>query len=283
MPPNLFYHIPLAGVAAIILLYFSISAWKFGKLRPLLTALCLAMAIAAGHFVFRHIAPLLEKLDISPKHLTLLGCAVVAGVWVFFALRKLGDFLSAKAYNPDGLSGRLSGGAAGALLGFLPAILVIAVIATGLRRVATVSELKHIETCSALHSSGLTLYPDTPYFVNLCGALEELPRSGEFFRRVDPAWRTATRHLAGLGLISRNHDLYLSIGNGDPGANAIYADPSVVSLLESIEVTRLLDAHDHEGLLADESVREIAALPGLAERLDEIDVIDTLHSALGMK
>lgn len=282
MSPDLPYHIPLAGITALILLYFTIRAWKFGVFHPLTTALSLAASVAAGFFTYDNIAPLLEKLGTSSSQGIILGCTAIIALLVFLFLRTCGHHLSANAYDPDGLSGKLFGGTIGALLSLLPAILVIAVVATGLRRVATIAELRYIDTCSTLYSTGRTIYPDTPYFVKLGGALESIPRSTLFLDRVDPSCQTAKRHLVGLGLISRNYDLYLSIGTGHAGANEIYADPRVTRLLEALPVTKLLDARNHEGALADTSVQKTAELPDLADKLEEIDVIDTLHQALGV-
>lgn len=281
MSPDLPYHISLAGTAALVILYFLIRSWTHGVLRPLATATSLGAGAAAAWILSHRAGPLLESTPLGGDPRVALGVAIVAGLLVFLALHRAGLAALENTGAPGTFAGRLLTGIPGAFISLLPALLVIAILALCLRRQGALAELRHVQTCSALHAGDATAYPGTPHAVKLRDALEALPRCPGLLDRVDPSSGPARRHLAGLALVSRNYALFLTLSR-NASALEIYSHPRVNALLAELPVTKLLDRGDHRAVLAHPSLAETAALPGLAEKLRSIDVIDVLHEVLGI-
>lgn len=281
MPSDLPYHIALAGIAAIMVLYFVIRAWTYGVFRPIVSVASLFAGVAAGFFAFRSAGHFLVLLNFEPEPVSTLAFSLLAGLGVFLLLRKTGHSVFESIFTGETFAGRCLSGPFGAVLSLVPAALIIASLAAGLRIYGTFAELRHVESCAALYSTGDTNYPATPYATKLRNAFEKIPRASAILDQFDPYSPKAKRNLVGLALISRHYSLYLKLDTHKLAVE-IYTQPDVRSLLGNPEVTPLLDDGKLRELLRNQRIIETSAVPEIIDKLEYLDLIEALHHGLGV-
>jgi uncharacterized membrane protein required for colicin V production len=273
-----YYCVSAIGVAAL-----GWSGWKQGIARQLMTLAAIGCAYAAAYYGASSAAPVFAFLKYPPQIIKIIA-GVAVGLATFLGVHGLRRWLFKRTADQPKVSGRLSYGMLGAILGVAFGALIVIGTTVFFARAIGVAAKARVDEHQREAREHDALPPVDPgplvrNFAKLGSALDE-GLSGKFVRRYDNSSIThAFATIAKLTIMASRQETverFLSY----PGVAKLAQHPKLVALKDDPEVLKLLESRSFVKLLKHAKVLALASDPDFKAAIEKMEFEKALDYAL---
>ena len=270
------------GVSAAFVAALGWSGWKQGIARQLMTLAAIGCAYAAAYYGASSAAPVFAFLKYPPQIIKIIA-GVALGLATFLGVHGLRRWLFKRTADQPKVSGRLSYGMLGAILGVAFGTFMFLITTDLVRAIGTVAKAQMEDRAQEKQIPNAQAPPDpgplVRNFAKLKDGLDE-GASGKFLKRYEAS---STTHvfatIAKIGIMASRPeavDRFLLY----PGVAKLAQHPKLVAVKNDPEVFKLLENHSFVKLLRHEKILALATDADFKAAMEKMEFEKALDYAL---
>jgi len=268
-------------LALLVIVGFAASAWKYGVTHQMSGVLSSCGGIIVGMLCFTKTPKLIESWSgLSLSNMLIVVLSFVIGLIAFFILKLIFHAVLTAIFNADSPLHHLSAGFGGALASLIPSLVLLAVLATGIRMTGTLMELRNLQhvTRAETYFSKNT-YPKWPFLTRCRDEIEKIPLLARTFDMADPISKREVRNLTALLIASKNQE-FVAHFQTTSKTSSIVDSEAFQEAGDDEDVRKINDANNRPGLLMNSVIQNQARSTSIRSELRDLDIIEVIDSYL---